>query len=158
MTAVVVSRDDHRQSNLVPGGIAVGVLLAWLVILVATESSTDADVPFVLVLIVSASVIANFSSLRTDVDSDEVRVAFRFGWPRRAIPIPAMQECGRVRNSWWYGLGVRLIPGGMLDAVSHLDAVEVRYQTGRRRRVLRIGTDEPDRLERAIAEARGRRG
>jgi hypothetical protein len=53
-----------------------------------------------------------------------------------------------VRNRWWYGFGIRLIPHGSLWIVWGLDAVELNLVTGK---VLRIGTDEPGALLAAIA-------
>ncbi len=52
-----------------------------------------------------------------------------------------------VRNRWWYGFGIRLIPHGSLWNAWGLDAVELDLATGK---VLRIGTDEPEALLAAI--------
>ena len=147
----VVGQYEHRQSANVPVAIAGLVALVWLVALIAFGG---AAVPLMVVLAAMAIIVSAFTSLRTSVDADEVRVAFRFGWPRRTIPIVAIEQSHRVRNRWWHGLGVRLVPGGMLYAVWGLDAVEVAYRTSSRRRVLRIGTDDPEGLDRAIAAAR----
>jgi hypothetical protein len=55
-----------------------------------------------------------------------------------------------VRNPWYYGWGVRLTPHGILYNVSGLNAVELLLDDGRR---VRVGTDEPDALVRALAGA-----
>jgi hypothetical protein len=52
-----------------------------------------------------------------------------------------------VTNPWWYGWGIRLIPGGWMWNITGNQAVELKLKSGR---LLRIGTDEPEALETAI--------
>ena len=62
---------------------------------------------------------------------------------------PARATAARiVRNSWWYGFGIRWFPGGTLWNVWGLDAVEFDLVKGRK---LRIGTDEPEQLLAALS-------
>ena len=56
-----------------------------------------------------------------------------------------------VRNSWWYGWGLRKVPGGWMFNNAGYGAVELRLASGR---VFRIGTDEPDAVLSAIESAR----
>jgi len=58
-----------------------------------------------------------------------------------------------VRNQWWWGWGIRLIPGGWLYNVSGLDAVELKMKNGR---IFRIGTDEAQRLAEFIQAKRSK--
>jgi hypothetical protein len=57
-----------------------------------------------------------------------------------------------VRNRWYYGWGIRITPRGWLYNVSGLDAVELALKNGK---CVRIGSDEPHALARAIDHARG---
>ncbi|MCA8941179.1 MAG: hypothetical protein KDB80_01350 [Planctomycetes bacterium] len=84
-----------------------------------------------------------FSTLTVEVDERRVEIRFGPGWIRRRIPLGDIARVEAVRNSWWYGWGIRLTPSGWLWNVSGLDAVELELRTGRR---FRIGTDEPERL------------
>ncbi len=54
-----------------------------------------------------------------------------------------------VRNSWWYGWGVRKVPGGWMYNVWGYDAIELELASGK---VFRIGTDDPDGLLAALTE------
>lgn len=74
------------------------------------------------------------------------------GLIRRRIALAEIQRATPVRNAWWNGWGVRLIPGGMMYNVYGLSAVELVLVNGSR---FRIGTDEPDALTRAIRAAVG---
>ena len=91
-----------------------------------------------------------FPTLTADVRGDRLKCFFGFGLIRREIPLRDVQAVSVVRNSWTYGWGLRLIPGGWLWNVSGLDAVELKLRDGR---LFRIGTDEPERLRVAISNA-----
>ena len=56
----------------------------------------------------------------------------------------------KVRNHWYAGWGVRIIPRGRLYNVGGLDAVELEMDNGR---VVRVGTDQPDALLAAVQAA-----
>jgi hypothetical protein len=69
---------------------------------------------------------------------------------RRTIALADIQSVRTVRNPWYYGWGLRLIPGGWMWNVSGLDAVELKLRSGK---LFRIGTDEPELLRSAILSA-----
>ena len=91
---------------------------------------------------------ATFSVLTVIVEGDQLRLYFGRGWPRKSIDLRGVVSSSAVRNRWWYGLGIRWIPGGTLWNVWGLDAVELRLSSGR---VFRIGTDDVEGLMAAIA-------
>jgi hypothetical protein len=101
------------------------------------------------VLIVLAVCMILFASLTVVVDSESVKIAFGPGLISRSVRLDAIESCRTVRNRWWYGWGIRWIPGGLLYNVSGLDAVELRLVNGKKRR---IGTDQPQDLEKSINE------
>jgi len=93
-----------------------------------------------------------FASLTVEVTTREVRLRFGPGPVRKSFPLAEIESARAVRNSWWYGWGIRLTPHGWLFNVSGLDAVELSMTEERR---FRIGTDEPRELLQAIAQASG---
>jgi glycerol uptake facilitator-like aquaporin len=94
-------------------------------------------VPIMLIVMVL------FGSLTVTVNDADVTVQFGPGIIRKKISLADVESCKPVRNQWWWGWGIKLIPGGWLYNVSGLDAVELKMKTGR---VFRIGTDEATRL------------
>lgn len=142
----------HRQIGLWYL-IIIGALIFSLAVIpsvIAGEWWVGAIIGVAFVLIYGA-----FGSLTTTVDDKELSVRFTFGWPRRVIAIKAIDHHEVARDRWYYGWGVRLIPGGMLYSVWGLDAVEVHYRDKKksRDRMFRIGTDDARALDAAIAEA-----
>jgi hypothetical protein len=97
-----------------------------------------------------------FSTLTVTVDAAAVRLAFGMEVLRREVPLDEIAEARKVRNAWYSGWGVRVIPNGRLYNVGGLDAVELRLDNGR---VVRVGSDEPDVLLMAVQRALdGRKG
>ncbi len=144
-------RYENRQSGR---GALIGLVVFWLLVL-TTVLFIDAPAWVALAYGVPISLlIFAFTSLRTVVDDAAVTAHFRFGRPRRVVPLGAITRHEPVRNPWWYGLGLRLIPGGTLYNVWGLDAVEIRYHDGRRDRMVRFGTNDPAGLDAAITGAR----
>jgi len=102
----------------------------------------------VVVFIIMVVALYLFNSLVVQVSSDKIYVAFGSGLIRKNIPFTIIKSAEKVRNKWYYGFGIRLIPSGQMYNVAWLDAIELKLTNGR---VFRIGTDEPDKLLEAIA-------
>lgn len=102
------------------------------------------------VVAVAVVMLALFSTLTVMVDDRAVRLWFGFGSLRREVMLADVTAARRVRNHWYAGWGVRVIPGGRLYNVGGLDAVELEMDTGR---VVRVGTDQPDALLAVVTAA-----
>ena len=63
-------------------------------------------------------------------DAQDVRLFFGMGIIRRTIPRQRIAQAEQVRNSWWYGWGIRLTPHGWMWSISGLDAVELTSLPG----------------------------
>jgi hypothetical protein len=102
---------------------------------------------FVAIAIVLAMLIL-FGSLTVSVDNEWVQARFGPGLIGKDFRLSDIAACEPVRNRWYYGWGIRWIPGGCwLFNISGLDAVELRMKNGRR---YRVGTDEPQKLSESI--------
>ncbi|MEO0492313.1 MAG: hypothetical protein AAF081_02740 [Actinomycetota bacterium] len=146
----------HRQAAwnlIIPiGALAIPFVMAMMIL-------AGTILGAVLVGIGLGVAYATFGSLHTSVDADEVTAGWTWGWPRRRIPVKHIESHAAVRNRWWHGWGVRLIPGGMLYSVWGLDAIEIHYRDVRlgKARMFRIGTDDVAGLDDAITAARADR-
>ena len=99
-----------------------------------------------------------FYKLTICIDSKKVSFQLGVGWFGRSYPLSEIKSCKPVRNSIFYGIGIRLIPGGWLYNVSGFKAIELKFHN--RRKVVRIGTDKPeevaDLVESAIKNVQGK--
>ena len=142
----------HRQlGTVILGSVGSAVLLAVILRFALPVPGPVVDI--VLVLLVAAMFL--FHSLLVVVTPQEITASFGPGLIRRRVPISDIRGVRVVRNAWYYGWGIRLLPHGWLLNVSGLDGVEIDRRDRPR---LVIGTDDPQGLLAAIEEARGLAG
>jgi len=92
-----------------------------------------------------------FSTLTVEVSDETLRFYFGPGFWTKRIPLRDIEHAEVVRNRVFYGWGIRYTFDGWLYNVSGLDAVKLRVRGWG---TLRIGTDEPHELKRALEQAR----
>jgi hypothetical protein len=129
--------------------VAAVVAEILLVVVLAPGSTLALSLSGALAAILAVTLVL-FSTLTVTVDDAAVRLAFGLEALRREVSLDQIAEARRVRNAWYSGWGVRVIPNGRLYNVGGLDAVELRLDNGR---VVRVGTDEPDVLLAAVQRA-----
>ena len=105
--------------------------------------------PGVLLLPVVAAILLGllFGTLTVVVDEERLSLRFGVGLIRKSIPLSGVRSFGSVRNPWYYGWGIRFTPRGTLYNVSGLSAIALLLKNGKH---VRVGTDEPEALERAL--------
>lgn len=91
-----------------------------------------------------------FSSLTVQVTASSLLFWFGPGVLRKQVSLAEVEQVKPVRNPWYWGIGWRFTPVGTLYSVSGLDAVEITMKDGSR---FRLGTDQPERLARALESA-----
>jgi hypothetical protein len=130
--------------------IPVVVWMIGMTALIASFADDEAGAALLIMALTSAVVLVVvfwFSRLTVRVSGSEVRVGFGPGWPRRVFGSYEVVGFRAVRNKWYFGWGVRKIPGGWMYNVWGLDAVELELASGKK---FRIGTNEPDELIAAL--------
>lgn len=139
----------YRHTQKAAGWVLpLGEGLILLSVLGAAASGEAVAVVIALIVaLVLGTVVVLFTRLTVEVDTTVLSASFGWGWPRKKLQLRDATSARIVRNRWWYGFGIRLIPHGSMWNVWGLDAVELGL-TGAK--VLRIGTDEPESLLAAI--------
>ncbi len=140
-----MSQYRHTQVGWQVYGITIPLTLALLYGLRIRDGQV-----FGLVLVIVAAAFALLGWLTVDIDSRRLFIRFGIGLIRRSIPLDTIRGFAPLRNPWYYGWGIRFTPHGILYNVSGFQAVELLLDDGRR---VRIGTDEPDALVRALQNA-----
>jgi len=131
-------RYRHTQSGWVTVGTC-GALFLLVACLPLPARAPHQLLPLAMTLLF-AVVVMLFGALTVEVNDVAIRLRFGLGLIRKAFSLTDVASCQVVRNRWWWGWGIRLIPGGWLYNVSGLDAVELVLKNGKK---FRIGTDEP---------------
>jgi hypothetical protein len=141
-------RYHHRQLGtliLVVGGLSI-LLLALLLYFVEAH---PVGIAVLCLLVVS---FALFSTLTVEVTETYILLKFGPGLIRKRFSLGSITSARAVRNPWYAGCGIHMLPRGWLYNVSGSDAVELEMTDGS---VHRIGTDQPAELLGAIRNAGG---
>lgn len=138
----------HRQTNrntlLIFISIAVVVTVCWMLFMPAKVPLAALAGPLAL----TAAVVAVVSTFTIDVTDHELVLAFGLGLFRRRVPLSDIVRVERTEVPWWYGVGIKINPSYVTYVVATGPAVAVTLSKSM---ALRISTDEPDALMRALA-------
>ena len=135
--------------------LAVLILFAWVQITARTEPpSVDSGTNFAITAIMALIlfILASFATLTASIDENYLRIKFGYGIFRKSFLLNDVASAKVLKNHWYYGWGIRLWfwPYMWIYNISGFDAVEI---TMKNRKIYRIGTDEPEKLETAIKQA-----
>jgi hypothetical protein len=111
--------------------------------LVIQDSPRVAAAVVVLVLVMGLL----FSRLATVVRDDTVTIWLGGVWPVASFAVADVAKIGRFTPSMWAGLGIRLLPEGMMYSIGFSDAVSIELRSGRK---LYLGSKRPDALVRFL--------
>lgn len=128
------------------------MLLASLAVAVVViiASLQDGLTPFTLpVVVLLFGLMLSFTQLNTKVDDTHLEASFRFGWPKKRIPLSEIKGARPATYPWYYGYGIRYTLKGWLYRVAGRQGVDV---IRRNAPPFRIGTDDPDGLLRALRQ------
>jgi hypothetical protein len=127
--------------------LLLGPMMIWIYYLYATQAG-DTPLPLAPMLLLEALfmvVILLFYGLKITVTNEEITLKYGIGWIHKTIALQDVQSVKTVRNPWYYGLGIRVTPKGMLYNIHGLDAVELAFSN--KKRMVRIGSPESHRLK-----------
>ncbi len=122
-------------------------VIVYFIIVGSQDSAGELNLLMGAVFMMIGVTMIVFSRLTTTIADASVKVAFGAGWPVRSMPLVDISAAKQVRNTWYYGWGMRKIPHGWMYNVWGLDAVELDLPDGKK---FRIGTDQPIDLITAI--------
>ena len=94
--------------------------------------------------------LALFSTLTVRVGGGVITVQFGVGIIRKRFRLSDVESYAKVRNPWYYGLGIRYTPRGWLYNIYGLSAIELVMKNGK---TCRIGTGDPEGLVRSLDHA-----
>jgi hypothetical protein len=142
---------DLQYEHTQPGYLLMGAVGGTILILLLMLVRFGMELVAIIVLAIMLFVLAIMSRLTVSVSNDTLRIRFGpIGLVRKEWPIQEIVSVTGVTNPWYYGFGIHWTPHGTLYNVSGRHAVEILLMSGKK---VRIGTDEPEALVRAISHA-----
>ena len=88
-----------------------------------------------------------FGTLTVTGFADHLQIKFGIGLIRKRFYYKDMRDCSVKKNPFYFGWGIRAIPGGWLYNVSGVWSGQLDMKNDK---MYRIGTPEPERLEQFI--------
>ena len=86
-----------------------------------------------------------FYGMTIKVDTERIIISFGLGVIRNTIRLDKIKNVDTIKNPWYYGWGIRLIPHGWLFNVSGSDGIELKFNNNQR--IIRIGTKDSAKLK-----------
>src|SRR5690554_4065064 len=125
----------------------------WLGVIIATEDRADLHLISILIspiTILCVLIALLFYGMKTTVTGSKITIAFGIGLIRKSIDLSTVQSVKSVKNQWYYGWGIRMIPNGWLYNIAGLRAVKIKRKD--KNSVLRIGSKHPEILRKVISD------
>ena len=90
-----------------------------------------------------------FYGMTTKIDDERIVISLGIGLIKETIEINEIRSMDIVKNPWYAGWGVRLIPNGTLYNAAGLESLELKFKGTKE--VIRIGTKNPAQLRNEIS-------
>ncbi|MGE5776462.1 MAG: hypothetical protein ACM33V_09590 [Chloroflexota bacterium] len=129
-------------------GYVLIVAISAAILLIVSLMFTTADFnPIAAVLGFMILCLALFATLTVEVDEQALNLRFGIGIIQKRFMLQDIAAYRAVKNPWYYGWGIHLIPRGWIFNVSGWEAVELQMKNGAK---YRIGSDDAAGLVSAL--------
>ena len=95
-------------------------------------------------------IVLLFYRLTVEIENDWVRLTYGIGLIRIRLKIEELISTKVVKTPWYYGLGIRITPKGMLYNIQGSRAVLIEYMHRGELKTVMIGSPEPEKLKRVL--------
>jgi len=142
---------DGQYEHTQRGSVILAAVGTAVILIILSMLIFEPVIVSVLVLGVLIFVLAIMSRLTVSVTDEQLKIRFGpVGLVHKEWALSDIISATPVTNQWIYGWGIRWTPHGRLYNVAGNHAVEILLLSGTK---VRIGTDEPEALCRALQKA-----
>ena len=123
--------------------------ILWLVVAYFQQwgSRPLTELSLVFAIILLALIILLFYRLTVEVKNDTIRLTYGIGLIKITLRIDELISTRVVKTPWYYGLGIRITPKGMLYNIQGTRAVLVEYMHKGQLKTVMVGSAEPEKLK-----------
>ena len=105
---------------------------------------------FIISTLIFLIIYLLFYGMTTKITNDIISISFGIGLIHKRILIKKIVSVEPAEDPWYYGLGIRFIPHGMLYNIRGLHTVELKLHDTKN--IIRIGTQNPNLLRQEIVK------
>jgi len=109
-------------------------------------------IPFVVLAGLFVIISSLFYKLTIELHGSVLKLIYGIGLIRIQFKIDNLVETRIINTPWYYGLGIRITPKGMLYNIQGSRAVEIKYLSNGKSKSVMVGTPEPERLKQALVD------
>ena len=109
---------------------------------------TKTSLVFSVVLLIL--IVLLFYRFTVETEQDTIRLTYGIGLIRITPKIDELIRTEVVKTPWYYGLGIRITPKGMLYNIQGTGAVLLEYMHDGKLKTVMIGSPEPEKLKRVL--------
>lgn len=102
-------------------------------------------IPMIGIEVLFAVIFLLFYGLKTSITDKFIVLKYGVGLIKIKISLSNVKDTRIVRNPWYYGFGIKIIPHGMLYSAHGLNAVELTLKN--KHRIIRIGSMNNKKLK-----------
>ncbi len=107
---------------------------------------------FIALLILLSVLILLFYRLQTTVSYRKIELRYGIGLIKIEPKVDELIAVEADTAKWWYGLGTKITPKGMMYNINGLKVVRLTYQKGSTIKTILIGSANPEQLKLALIE------
>lgn len=136
------------------GWFFIGLMSVSVFILIALYFATiPVELPFLIIIgLVLIATMLLFYKLTISINRDRIILTYGIGIIRIQLNIRQLESVEITRTPWYYGLGIRLSPKGLIYNMQSLKAVRISLSKNGKARTVFIGTPQPEQFKKAIEE------
>lgn len=105
---------------------------------------------FLLMITVLIILVLLLYKLTVQVNSATLRLTYGIGLINLTFEIEELEETKVIQVPWYYGVGIRITPKGMLYSIHGLKVLQLKYNSKGKSKSLMVGTAEPELLKKVL--------
>jgi hypothetical protein len=106
--------------------------------------------PFLLLSILCFVICLLFYKQTVEIDGSTLKLIYGIGLIKLKFKIDQLERTEIIKTPWYYGLGIRITPKGMLYNINGSKAVKIEYRSNGKNKSIMVGTADPEQLKRAL--------
>lgn len=127
-------------------------IIIFLLVMLILSGFNDPAFVIILTFVIVILLICLLIFYKLTIYIDDTYLAFKLGIGliKKEYALTDIADCKPVKNSAWYGIGIRLTSNGWLYNVSGLYAIEITLKNKKSK--IRIGTNKPEEISQMISK------
>ncbi len=109
-------------------------------------------IPFLVLTGLFIVIASLFYKLTIELDQSVLKLIYGIGLIRITFKIDQLEATKIIKTPWYWGLGIRTTPKGMLYNIQGSKAIKIEYISNGKSKLVMVGTPEPERLIQALEE------